>query len=217
VADLFLDYVWLGPVVWVVLYISDYSFTLTCARLYQAGAREKMAFEGSYEITPFYQKEVDALRRVSPRFILILVIGVIYLYLVAQTTARTSPNFFSFILGAFILVQLAIHIRHVRNYVLFQAMLTDAVRGRLEYSRPVLLMASSTELFTFAAMFAVMAIFTANPFALGGAVGSAWVGTQHRHLASKARRTAQVAQYLLPLGSPHPPRSMEEPATEIAR
>ena len=78
-AGLFLDYLWLGPMVWAVLYISDYYLTLTCARLYQAGAREKMAFEGSYEITPFYQTEIDALRRVSPRFILILVISVIWL------------------------------------------------------------------------------------------------------------------------------------------
>ena len=198
-SDLFLNYVWLGPLVWAVLYISDYCFTLTCARLYQGGAREKMVFEGSYEITPFYQKEVDALRRVSPRFLLMLAISVIWLWWVGQTTAQTSPNFYSFILGALILVQLAVHIRHVRNYFLFRAMLTNAVRGRLEYSRPVLLMGSAMELFTFAVMFAVMAIFTASPFASGGAAGAGWVGIQHVMLSSKARRAARVAQYRLPL------------------
>jgi hypothetical protein len=63
----------------------------------------------------------------------------------------------------------------------------------------MLLTVSSTELFTFGATFAVMAIFTASPFALGGAFGSAWLGMQHRWLAWKARRTGRVAQYPLPL------------------
>jgi hypothetical protein len=191
---MFLANFWLGPLVWALLYISDYTFTLTCARLYQAGARDKMAVEGSIEITPFYQNDIDALRRVSPRFIAVLVIGVVALCLPAQTTAQASPNFFSFIIGALIIVQLAVHTRHVRNYILFRAMLTDAVRGRLEYSRPVLLKASSMDMFTFAAMFAVMATFTASPFVLGGAVGSAIVGMQHRGLASKARIAAQAVQ-----------------------
>jgi len=193
VADLFLGYFWLGPLVWACLYISDYAFTLTCARLYQGGARDKMTFEGSYEITPFYQSDIDGLRRVSPRFLLVLVIGGVALCLPGLSGAQTSPKFFSFILGALILVQLAIHVRHVRNYVLFRAMATDAVRGHVEYSRPLLLKVSSIELFTFAAMFAVIAIFTASPFVLGGAVASGMVGAQHRGLASKARAAVQVA------------------------
>jgi len=201
VAGLFLDYLWLGPMVWAVLYISDYYLTLTCARLYQAGAREKMAFEGSYEITPFYQTEIDALRRVSPRFLLMLVVSLIWLWWVGQTTAQTSPTFYSFILGALFLVEMAVHIRHVRNYFLFRAMLTNAVRGRLEYSRPVLLMGSAMDLFAFAVMFAVIGISTASPFASGGAVGAAWLGIQHLRLASKARRAARVAQFPLPLNA----------------
>lgn len=200
-AGLFLDYLWLGPMVWAVLYISDYYLTLTCARLYQAGAREKMAFEGSYEITPFYQTEIDALRRVSPRFLLMLVVSLIWLWWVGQTTAQTSPTFYSFILGALFLVEMAVHIRHVRNYFLFRAMLTNAVRGRLEYSRPVLLMGSAMDLFAFAVMFAVIGISTASPFASGGAVGAAWLGIQHLRLASKARRAARVAQFPLPLNA----------------
>ena len=200
-AGLFLDYLWLGPMVWAVLYISDYYLTLTCARLYQAGAREKMAFEGSYEITPFYQTEIDALRRVSPRFLLMLVVSLIWLWWVGQTTAQTSPTFYSFILGALFLVEMAVHIRHVRNYFLFRAMLTNAVRGRLEYSRPVLLMGSAMDLFAFAVMFAVIGISTASPFASGGAVGAAWLGIQHLRLASKAQRAARVAQFPLPLNA----------------
>ena len=59
--ELFLDRLWPGLLAWTVLYISDYSLTIMCARLYQAGANQKMAFEGSYEITPYYQRDINAL------------------------------------------------------------------------------------------------------------------------------------------------------------
>ena len=181
--DLFFEYFWAGPLLWAVLYTSDYTMTLICARLYQGGVREKMAFEGSYEITPFYQRDVDSLRRVSPRFVLILVVGVVTLCLPGRVAAESSPGLFSFVLGALILLQLAIHVRHVRNYVLFRAMATDAIRGRLEYARPLLLRTSSIEIFTFAAMFGVLFAFTGSLFVLGGAFGCAVVAAQHWHMS----------------------------------
>jgi hypothetical protein len=57
---------WPGLFVWVVLFISDYTMTLICARMYQAGAKEKLVIEGSYEITPYFQKDIDSLKVVSP-------------------------------------------------------------------------------------------------------------------------------------------------------
>jgi inorganic pyrophosphatase len=62
---------WLGPLAWAVLYSSDLILTITCARPYQA--QHKIVFEGSYEITPFYRADVNALRYFSPRFLLVLV------------------------------------------------------------------------------------------------------------------------------------------------
>lgn len=40
---------------------------LACARLYRG--QDKIVFEGSYEITSTDQADVDALRKVSPRFV----------------------------------------------------------------------------------------------------------------------------------------------------
>jgi len=68
-----------GLVAWTILYISDYSLTIACARLYQAGAREKIAFEGSYEITPYYQGDINALRSLSPRFLAALLFSLVWL------------------------------------------------------------------------------------------------------------------------------------------
>src|SRR5262249_59412587 len=99
--------------------------------------------------------------------------------------AESSPGLFSFMLGALILVHLTIHVRHFRNYVLFRAMLTDAVRGRLEYSRPVLLRTSAIEIITFAGMFAVLFAFTGSPFVLGGVFACTVVAAQHWRMSSK--------------------------------
>jgi hypothetical protein len=62
----FFESLWPGLAFWAVLYISDYYLTLTCARLYQRGVREKIEFEGSYEITPYFQADIDSLRAISP-------------------------------------------------------------------------------------------------------------------------------------------------------
>jgi hypothetical protein len=68
----FFTSVWPGLTVWVLLYISDYALTIAGARLYRGGVSEKLAFEGSYEITPFFQRDINSLRRISPRFLVML-------------------------------------------------------------------------------------------------------------------------------------------------
>ena len=50
---------WPGMVLWALLYVSDYALTITCARLYKQ--QQTIAFEGSYEITPFYQRDIEIL------------------------------------------------------------------------------------------------------------------------------------------------------------
>jgi hypothetical protein len=61
-----LDNLWSGLAVWTALYASDYSLTLACARMYRHGVGEKIVFEGSYELTPYFQPDIDALKRSIP-------------------------------------------------------------------------------------------------------------------------------------------------------
>jgi hypothetical protein len=183
--DFFLDRLWPGALVWSALYVSDYTFTLLCARLYQAGANQKMGFDGSYEITPYYQRDIDALRRVSPRFVLALGIGIAMLFL----ARLLDPGYglYEFVLGVMIGPQLVIHIRHVRNYCLFHAMVHgDGVRGRLDYSRTIMLKLSSLEISAFAVLLLVLFVFTSSWFVLGGAAACLSLAGSHRTLARRA-------------------------------
>src|ERR1051325_146092 len=66
---------WLALVFWIVAYLLDYYLTLYAARLYQAKAKDHFGFGGSYELTPYYQPEIDRLRLISPRFVLMLALS----------------------------------------------------------------------------------------------------------------------------------------------
>jgi len=186
VPELFLDRLWPGLLVWLLLYISDYGLTLACARLYQAGARDKIAFEGSYEINPYYQQDINALRRVSPRFLAALVLSLVWLTAVWWVAMELWPPFYAFGLGAVILLELAIHMRHFRNLVLFRAIVvTGSVRGRIEYPRRLMLRMSSLELLGFAGLFAVVFMFTGSWFVLGGATTCLSLGLGHLRFARR--------------------------------
>lgn len=72
-----LESAWLGPLLWAASYVSDFLLTLSCARMYRA--QDMIVFEGSYEITPLFQADVDALRQISPRFLVALIASTAYL------------------------------------------------------------------------------------------------------------------------------------------
>jgi hypothetical protein len=186
VIDAFFVSPWPGILCWAALFMSDSNLTVTCARMYQAGVREHIVFEGSYELTPYHQADIDALRRFSPRLLLALVaasalLGCLWLLSVAGSFA---PNVYETALGALILIQLTIHVRHIRNYFLFRAVLAgEGIAGQVHYTRPTMLTHSSVELFTFAALYSLLCILTASWFIFGGAVACALVGTKHRQLA----------------------------------
>jgi hypothetical protein len=185
VAELISQYSWIGIPIWALLYISDYTFTVICARMYQNGVRNKIAFEGSYELTPYFQRDIDSLRIISPRFVAALAMTSIVLVIIWRVTQGSTPEIFLFLLGALISSQLSVHIRHIRNFFLFRAASTDAVRGRIEYSRPLTLRVSSIEMLSFSGMFLVLFAFTGSWFILGGALSLLGIASKHSKLARK--------------------------------
>ena len=158
------DSLWPGLLIWVALYISDYWCTLTCARMYQRGVRDVVAFEGSYELTPYYQKDVDALRWMSPRFVVALVASIGVLVALWSASRQSFEGAYAFGLGALVLVEAAVHVRHARNLYIFRRILAhDGVSGRIEYARSFALALSGLELLGFA--LAYLAAWLADPTA----------------------------------------------------
>jgi hypothetical protein len=185
--------VWPGLTAWVILYISDYALTIACARLYRSGVNEKLVLEGSFEITPFFQEDIDSLRRISPRFLAMLFVSTLLLATVWFLSAQSTPELYVFASGSMILLELTVHTRHLKNLFMFRAMSkSDCVRGRIEYSRPFILRMSSDELLVFSAMFLVLFLFTQSWFVLGGATACFSTAMKHRRLSRKVPSKAPV-------------------------
>ena len=189
------EHLWTGLSIWIALYISDYYFTIACARLYRSGVNEKIVFGGSYELTPYFQADIDSLRKFSPRFFWALLLSLFGLSLVWFLASSIQLlELYSFLLGAMLLLQLAVHIRHMRNFLVFRAIAkSDAVRGRIEYSRFFSLRQSSYELMMFSALFAILALVTYSVFVLGGVLSCASTAAKHWKLAKTAARAASAS------------------------
>jgi hypothetical protein len=172
---------------WAVLYVSDYYLTLWGARLYQSKARAFVEL-GSYEMEPIFQKDIDALRKVSPRFLGYLLFSSAGLLLIWWMSLRwvDTPAFYLLVVGAYFLVELMIHMRHVRNIVLFRALgVPGAIEGHVRYARWVTEQTHVVELGAFAALFAICYVVSGQIMFAGGVLGC--LGTLHRH-ARNARR-----------------------------
>jgi len=186
---------WPGLVLWVLLYISDYALTLACSRLYHTGVNEVMVIEGSYEITPYYQADVDALRRLSPRFLVATAWGVLLLAFSWWLSGRARsavPGFCLLMLGALTLPQLPVHIRHFRNLALFRRTAAGmGMRGRVEYPRALMLDLSAVEVLGFVVLYAFCFALTLQVFFLGGVLVLAVLAFKHWRLARKARAKAR--------------------------
>jgi hypothetical protein len=196
VIDAFYLSPWPGALCWAALFVSDMLLTVTCARMYQAGVRDRIVFEGSYELTPYHQADIDALRAFSPRFLLALVTScalLVYLWWLTIGDSFVSVSY-EVALGAMILVQLTVHVRHLKNYFLFRAVLAgEGIEGRMQYTRPTMLTHSAVELFSFAALYGILCVLTASWFVFGGAIACAIVGVKHRQLARQHAAPAVAA------------------------
>ena len=187
---------WPGALGWAALFVSDMLLTVTCARMYQTWVRERIVFEGSYELTPYHQADIDALRAFSPRFLFALVASCALLVYLWWLTIGNSFLWMAYeaALGAMILIQLTVHVRHIRNYFLFRAVLAgEGIEGRMQYTRPTMLTHSSVELFSFAALYSILCVVTASWFVFGGAIACVIVGVKHRQLARQHVARAVIA------------------------
>lgn len=186
--DTFLiDHPWFAVGVWAVLYVSDYYLTLWGATLYTRTARAFVELE-SYEMEPLFQKDIDGLRKFSPVFIRYLVLSSVALVAVWWLSVHwaRNPAFYLVALGAYILVELVVHMRHLRNIVLFRAFgVPGAVEGHLRYARWVTQRVHVVDLAAFAGLFAICYVVSGDILFIGGVLGC--LGTLRRH-ACNARQ-----------------------------
>ena len=184
---------WPGVILWIILYISDYYWTLYSAR----GFREigHFQFEGSFELTPQYQKDINALKPVSRRHVALLLLYSL-LILFVWWFADQLPLFpwtYLLFLGMFLLVETAVHLRHLRNVALIREIRkAGGLEGQITYRKRLTYGISASEFYTWSALFLVIAGLTYSSFFLGGAIMCFATGFKHRKLAKEAASGIQA-------------------------
>jgi ribosomal protein S18 acetylase RimI-like enzyme len=187
---------WIALAIWVVLYLSDYYLTIWGATLRKEKAAALIDTGGSYELTPVFRADVDALRWVSPTFLWHLFLSVLVLLFVWWLTVRHSefPPGFLFVVGALVLLEVAVHIRHVRNILFFRALRTPgATEGHIRHSQWLILHLSATDFISFAMLFVVCFVVTGNLFFIGGTLTCLATGLAHEQ---RSRRIPRVRRAL---------------------
>lgn len=182
---------WPGVVLWIILYISDYYLTIYSARGFRGIGH--FQFEGSYELTPQFQADVDALKRISARHIALLVLCSILIVTLWWVIVRllALPWLYNLYLGLFLLVEVAVHLRHLRNVFLIREIRKHGgVEGQISYRKWFSYRVSAFEFYLIGALFLMVAVLSFSFFFLGGALVCFSTGFKHGLLARKAKKSA---------------------------
>ena len=179
---------WPGIVLWMILYTSDYYLTILSARgFHEVG---HIHFEGSFELTPQYQKDIDSLSPVSKRHIILLFVYSLTIYLLWLAFAKSIyvPWAYRLYLGMFLLIEIAVHMRHLRNlFLIRQIRKGGGVDGEITYRRWFTYRISAYDLNLFGLLFLIVALLNFSPFFLGGAIMCFGTAFKHHRLAKKAK------------------------------
>lgn len=184
-----------GMILWIILYISDYYLTLYSAK----GFREigHFHFEKSFELTPQYQKDIDGLVKISRRHITLLVVYTLVLLLLWWIFADLlhAGWIYSIYLGMFILMEVAVHFRHLRNVFMIRLVrMHGGVDGDVTYHQWFSYRVSANEMYMIALLYLFVAIITFSLFFLGGALMCFGLGVRHNYYAKKALQSSVVEQ-----------------------
>jgi len=179
---------WPGVVLWVILYISDYYLTLYSAR----GFREigHFQFEGSFELTPQYQKDIDALNPISKLHIILLILYSLLIVFIWWFTQYFPYLHWAYLLylGMFLLLEVAVHVRHLRNVSLIREIQRNGgVQGQISYRKWFTYRISAFEFYLSAVLFLIIAALTYSLFFVGGAIMCFGTGFKHSRMAKKAK------------------------------
>ena len=177
-----------GVILWMILYISDYALTIYSARGFNEIGH--FQFEGSFELTPQYQKDIEALKPVSKRHVILLVLYTLLIVFIWWLTKRLLffPWTYLFYLGMFLLIEVAVHLRHLRNISLIREIKKGGgVEGQISYKKWFSYRISASEFYRYSALFLIFAMLAYSPFFLGGAIMCFATGIKHNRLAKKAK------------------------------
>ena len=166
------DWAPLVALVAVGTFVVDWTLTHIGAAASQK-VRDRWAVEGSYELNPTWQAEIDAGRRFTWRLVgVAAVLAALLLamrYLVEY--GALDPAFFAVAAGAVLLIQAPTIMAHATNLQMFRDLADPtAISGSVVFSRWLTLRQASWYLVRFAVLWVALWVPSQQAFFLGGAL-----------------------------------------------
>jgi hypothetical protein len=181
---------YIALLLWVILYSADYYLTLWGNRLRNQYGKQHVEFEGSYELNPLYQRDIDRMVKLSPRFVLALITFAAVLSVIWWLARELEiPEIFALAAGMMVGMELAVIATHLQNITVFSAMKTPgAVEGKIKYARWVSLRIAVRNFAYWSLVYFVLFLLTGNWLLLGGTLSCAAVFLRFRRMETKIRQ-----------------------------
>lgn len=192
-----LDGLPVAVILWVAVYAADYYLTLYGRRLWMRHAQPFIKLSGSYELNPYYQKDVDTENKVSRRFILMLLFGVVWMALMYVCCLYLKlQQVFPAAVGYLVLPEVVILSTHVQNIRLFKAAGTEgAVEGSIGYARWVSMDQTAWKFGYWATVFLGIGLLGNQWFFMGGMISSFWTCFRYGQYSRKSlTQTTPIAR-----------------------
>ena len=180
----------------VAAFFADYLLTHAGARASQ-GVRERWSVEGSYELNPTWERQIDSGQLFGVRvFIVPALLGAVLALarLIAWPWDEfTDPAFFGFAVGSIALLQAPILLVHGANLQTFTDLaVPSAAEGGVRYSRWFAYRSTAGHLARFGVLWIVLWVPSQQAFFLGGALSCVVFARRLARLCQAARRSAEA-------------------------
>jgi hypothetical protein len=189
------DWAPLVALVAVATFVLDWSLTHIGAAASQK-VRDRWASEGSYELNPTWQSDVDAGRRFTWRMVGVAVALAALLLAMRYVVelGELDPPIFAVAAGAVLLLQAPTIMVHANNLQTFRDLADPtAITGSVRFSRWLVLRQAAWYLVRFAALWLVLWVPSQQAFFLGGALSCLLFARRLAMLPGAARGSAAPA------------------------
>lgn len=176
--DTLVGHPWIVAVLWGGLSIFDFFGTMLYSKAYREFLSATVKYEHGVEMNPTFEKDVQTLRWISPRYIFLMLVVALLIILVGTWL---PPLWFEALAGAALLLVLITDLRHIENLslVLFLKSDPEGFKGQIEQSYRLSQRRVAVGGFTIGVLYLIIYLLTGRVFFAGGAFISILFAGRH--------------------------------------
>lgn len=176
--DTLVGHPWIVAVLWGGLSIFDFVGTMLYSKAYREFLSATVKYEHGVEMNPTFEKDVQTLRWISPRYIFLMLVVALLIILVGTWL---PPLWFEALAGAALLLVLITDLRHIENLslVLFLKSDPEGFKGQIEQSYRLSQRRVAVGGFTIGVLYLIIYLLTGRVFFAGGAFISILFAGRH--------------------------------------